>query len=80
VKSRVAFCQAFNSLVTFSDVKDSRPYWPRDQNFCLGLNKLASVSASSIWPPSCYAPPLIGGAFSDAFVLRLTSVCRVHRA
>jgi len=26
-----------------------------------------------------YAPPLIGGALSNAFVWRL-SVCRVHRA
>ena len=35
-----------------SDVKSSRPKWPRGQNFCpgLGLKDLASASASKFWP------------------------------
>ena len=33
-----------------SDVKSSRPKWPRGQNFGLGLEALASASASRFWP------------------------------
>ena len=39
-------------VVVVSDVKSSRPkWWPRDQNFGLGIEALASVSvsASNIW-------------------------------
>jgi len=38
--------------VVVSDVKSSRPKWPREQNFGLGLEALASASASvsRFWP------------------------------
>jgi len=38
------------SIFTTSDVKASRPDWPRGQNFGLGLDKLVLASISSIWP------------------------------
>jgi len=36
--------------LTTSDVKSSRPKWPQGQNFGLGLEALASASASRFWP------------------------------
>ena len=36
--------------VVSSDVKSSRPYWPRGQNFGLGLKDFALASASKLWP------------------------------
>ena len=44
--SFVYFC------ISPSDVKSSRPKWPRGQNFGIGLKDLASAlaSASNIWP------------------------------
>jgi len=43
------------SCILLSDVKSSRPKWPRDQNFGLGLEALVSVSASAskLWPRPC---------------------------
>ena len=40
------------SYTSYSDVKSSRPKWPRGQNFGLGLclKALASNLASNIWP------------------------------
>ena len=44
-------CKICSKVVT-SDVKSSKPKWPRGQNFGLGLKDLASASASAsnIWP------------------------------
>jgi len=36
-----------------SDVKASRPGWPRGQNSGLGLGLIKLALASSIWPWSC---------------------------
>jgi len=43
-------CTGVDIRETGSDVKSSRPKWPRVQNFGLGLGLVALASASRFWP------------------------------